>query len=103
MKKTIAIAGIIIGIIFILVGFNLGDVSSYIYSPEQYVGGDAYNYIIEASLRGGRIAGSAVYLVGGVVTTLISSFILSNELPKKTTPHLNKVSSEEAPNSNEIK
>jgi hypothetical protein len=53
--------------------------------PKKYVGGDAYNYQIEASLRGGEIAGAmvakAVYLTGGLILFFGSSIAL--EFSKK--------------------
>ena len=43
----------------------------------EYVGGDAYNYIMEASLRGGEIAAAtisrAIYICVGSVLALIST------------------------------
>ena len=47
---------LVIGLLLFVEGLDLGVPSTYIYSPTEYVGGDAYNYIIEASLRGGKIA-----------------------------------------------
>ncbi len=45
------------------------------YKIEEYVGGDAYNGIIEASIRGGEIAGAtmakSIYICSGVVTMAI--------------------------------
>ncbi|MCF0147874.1 MAG: zinc ribbon domain-containing protein [Clostridium sp.] len=78
--KTISLIGIILGILFILVGLFLTVPSSEINTLyiEEYVGGDAYNIMIEASLRGGKIAGRiiarSVYISIGSLITLVSSF-----------------------------
>ncbi len=46
------------------------------YMIEEYVGGDAYNGIIEASVRGGEIAGAimakSIYICSGIVTISIA-------------------------------
>lgn len=83
MKEVISVLGIILAIVLIVVGFkqeipkrNLGSFPS---SIEEYVGGDAYNYLIEASIRGGEISGKtiakAVYIVGGCIIGVISLLI----------------------------
>ncbi|MBQ9324590.1 MAG: hypothetical protein IJ246_02345 [Clostridia bacterium] len=51
---------------------------------KEYVGGDAYNYIIEAALRGGEIAGAkiikAVYFAAaGIITILSLSFLTRDD------------------------
>lgn len=52
---------------------------------EEYVGGDAYNYIIGASLVGGEIAGAkaqkAIYTVAGLV--FICTGMVISDLSKK--------------------
>lgn len=67
MHKKIQILGIISAIAVIIVGIFLPvpekRISPYSFSDEgyyEYVGGDAYNIQIEASLRGGIIAGRTV-------------------------------------------
>lgn len=67
MYKKIQILGIISAIALIVVGIFLPvpekRISTYSFSDEgyyEYVGGDAYNIQIEASLRGGIIAGRTV-------------------------------------------
>lgn len=85
------VCSIIIGIVLLLIGLiiqipggalttyeimdgNLTD--SYVFSNkysaiDEYVGGDAYNYIIGASLVAGRISGTmttkAIFIVGGII------------------------------------
>ncbi|WP_288479400.1 hypothetical protein [uncultured Clostridium sp.] len=77
MRRKVAI----IGIIFVIVGGMYEMPKEHISLPYQYVGGDAYNYIIESSLRGGKIAGAiiskAIYVIGGSIMILISSLNLS--------------------------
>lgn len=50
----------------------------------EYVGGDAYNYIIEASLRGGEIAGGktarAIYFSAGGLLFVLSGVFLGDAL-----------------------
>ena len=84
IKKTvlcniIPIICLITGIILIIVGVNVGIPSDYIssYSMIEYVGGDAYNFIIEACIRGGQIAGAtvtqALYTTVGILIACISA------------------------------
>ena len=53
---------LVVGMLLFVEGLDLGVPSSYLYSSgvTEYVGGDAYNYIIEASLRGGEIAAAEI-------------------------------------------
>jgi hypothetical protein len=78
MNKTFSVLGIIVGIVLIIVSFFVSVPSREISNPERYIGGDAYNYQIEASIRGGEIAGAkttkAIYLTGGIIIFL-GSFI----------------------------
>ena len=83
-KKGISIIVILIGIALVAVGLViavpgdhlttysiLADKYGYSYIKE-YVGGDAYNYIIGASLVAGHISGNlamkAIFIAGGVIT-----------------------------------
>ena len=56
------------------------------YKIEEYVGGDAYNGIIEASIRGSEIAGAtmakSIYICSGIVTmsVALSSTIVIRKL-----------------------
>lgn len=69
----------IIGIILFIIGLCIEVPSDSIssYSVSKYINGDAYNYMIEASLRGGKIAGvmisKCVYIVIGLLISCISS------------------------------
>ena len=95
MKKKISISVIVIGAILFIVGLftqipskelttyeSLEDKYSVI---EEYVGGDAYNYIIGASLVGGEIAGAktqkAVFISVGLLIICLGlcSFIFGKE------------------------
>ena len=89
MKKAAGIVGIILAAVFLVLGFTSTTPDKYIKSygdgkMYEYVGGDAYNYIIEASLRGGEIAGAktakAIYFTAaGILFALSLSFLTSDE------------------------
>lgn len=81
--RTAANLGILISIIFLCLGFFSSapskEIDYYNYDGngyKEYVGGDAYNIQIEASLRGGIIAGKvtarAVYFSAAGLTFVIS-------------------------------
>ena len=57
-----AMAGILLGSVLLIYGFKLEVPSAIMQFGEvpEYVGGDAYNYIMEASLRGGEIAAATI-------------------------------------------
>ena len=88
MKKTAGISGIILAVVFLVLGFLSSTPDKYIKSygtgkMYEYVGGDAYNYIIEASLRGGEISGAktakAVYFsAAGILFVLSLSFLAAD-------------------------
>ena len=68
-KKTVYVIGLVLAGIFLLLGIVSAPPSAsidYYGGYKTYVGGDAYNYIIEATFRAGKIAGAvasrAVYL-----------------------------------------
>lgn len=74
--KTADIISIILlvaGLALFIIGlsYSVPDREFSFYFIKEYVGGDAYNGIIEASIRGGEIAGSmiskAVYTTGGII------------------------------------
>ena len=94
MKKNRTLV-LIIGIILIMAGISikipsdqlttysfLGDTYTQI---EEYVGGDAYNYIIGAALVGGQIAGAkiqkAVYISVGLLILCIG-LLMKKEQPQ---------------------
>lgn len=69
----------IVGVILLIVGlsYEIPSRTFSFYGLEKYVGGDAYNAIIESSLRGGEISGAmvskAVYICGGIITMSIGA------------------------------
>lgn len=79
MSNIIPVACFVIGIILLIAGLGVSIPSDYIgsYSMMEYVGGDAYNYIIESSLRGGHIAGAqitkSIYIAIGLLISCISA------------------------------
>ena len=77
----IAIIVIIAGLILLIVGIKY-DVPNRKFSfrtLEEYVGGDAYNAMIEASIRGGEIAAAktskTIYICSGIITMAIGLLI----------------------------
>lgn len=69
----------IVGAILLIVGLSY-EVPSRVFSfydLKEYVGGDAYNAIIESSLRGGEISGAmvskAIYICSGIITMSIGA------------------------------
>lgn len=76
-RNITALPLLIIGALLIIVGIIIviPDRSFSFYFIEEYVGGDAYNAMIEASLRGGEIAGAmiskAVCICSGIITAAI--------------------------------
>ena len=71
---AIVIYVIIAGIVLLIIGINYKVPSREFsfYGIEKYVGGDAYNAIIESGIRGGEISGAmatkAIYICSGVIT-----------------------------------
>ena len=67
-RKLVVAVGLLVAIALLVAGFCISVPDKYIDNwadpeeggMEEYVGGDAYNFIIEASLRGGEIAGATV-------------------------------------------
>lgn len=91
-RKNITIIAVIVviaGLILLIIGLNY-DIPSkkfYFSSIEEYVGGDAYNAMIEASLRGGEIAAAktskTMYICGGIITMAIGILIEVSGTAKK--------------------
>lgn len=80
----------IAGVIFFIIGINQEIPDHRIWWAKEYVGGDAYNYIIEASIRGGEIAGAmvtkAIYIVFGSFLEILSiSLSIFHSMRKETT------------------
>lgn len=96
LKKIIAIMGIILSIVFAVLAMEVDVPSTTIsyYSLKEYVGGDAYNYQIEASLRAGEISGAmaqeAIYYACAGVLFVFSTFALASELDKMNLSKLSK-------------
>jgi hypothetical protein len=92
MKKCIAIIGLLVGLALVIVSFTVkipdGIISMYGSRSDggykEYVGGDAYNIQIEATVRSGEIAGAtsakATYLAGGAIILIQSLFLLSSAI-----------------------
>ena len=81
MKKVAGIIGILFACGFLVLALTIKIPDKYISSwgsgkMTEYVGGDAYNYIIEASLRGGEISAAytqrAIYFSIAAVLFVIS-------------------------------
>lgn len=95
MAKRFSIIGIVLSIILVIIGIfqktpnreiEIWEENSY----EEYVGGDAYNIQIEASIRGGEIAGAkaakATYISSGCILFVLSGLNLykQQEIPGQT-------------------
>ena len=79
-KKIINLIVVIIGLILLIKGltYEVPSREFSFYTIKEYVGGDAYNAIIESSIRGGEISGSivakAIYTCSGIFI-MISSIL----------------------------
>jgi hypothetical protein len=89
-RKTIGWIGIALAVVLFCLGIFIRkpekEINFISYKPDgykEYVGGDAYNFIIEASLRGGEIAGAqaaqATYFSGAALTLMIGLLFLSSD------------------------
>ena len=78
---------IIAGLILFIVGLNyeIPNRKFYFSSIEEYVGGDAYNAMIEASIRGGEIAAAKTSktIYSGIITMAIGILIKVSGTAKK--------------------
>lgn len=91
MKKRISIIITLVGIILFIIGFFIKvpnkELTTYSFLSddrsviEEYVGGDAYNYIIGASLIGGEISGAktqkAIFISIGLLIASVGLLSLS--------------------------
>ena len=107
MGKIFCFIGIIAGAALIFHSFSI-DTSEVpdrkIENPARYIGGDAYNYQIEASLRAGETAGVAaysveksIYTVGGAILlfcSLIAFGILIDLSKEEPLPQARKIKEE---------
>ena len=88
MKKKAGYMGIILALLFFILALCTNPPGKHIASygtgkMEEYVGGDAYNFIIEAALRGGEISGAltakAIYFgIAAVLAVLSCAFLDEN-------------------------
>ena len=89
LSNIVPVCCLIAGIALIVMGIGENVPTSYIssYSMHEYVGGDAYNFIVEAGLRGGRIAGAmatkAIYIAVGLLISCISAMKIRVVKPSK--------------------
>lgn len=78
IRSILSILMLIIGGLLLLKGlsYEIPSREFNTYETEKYVGGDAYNYTIEASIRGGEIAGTtmakSIYICSGIVIMSIA-------------------------------
>jgi hypothetical protein len=81
IKKVICVIISIVGVIIIISGISqyrkINIPSTYIEEPSRYVGGDAYNYIIEGGIKGGQISGALVSKKLSYTNILLGIIILS--------------------------
>ncbi len=88
LLKRISTIVVILGILFFTIGifYQVPD-REIPYDYEEYVGGDAYNMIIEASIRGGEIAGTktskTIYTIFGVSLISIGGILQIIEKEKR--------------------
>lgn len=90
-KNIIALIIMALGILCLIKSNDISVPSDFIYSPYEYVGGDAYNYIIESSLVASEIAATSinqvVYQVGGIICLAIGlskiKFLSEKEIEKQ--------------------
>ena len=89
LSNIIPVACLAIGIILLIVGMGIRIPSDYIssYSMTEYVGGDAYNFIIESGIRGGQIAGAqiskGIYIAAGLLIACVSAMKINVVKPEK--------------------
>ena len=106
-KKTIGAMGICVAVLLLAVGLFTKvpsrEISLYSFMDDgykEYVGGDAYNIQIEASIRGGEIAGAkaakAIYFSAAAVV-LVFSVSLIADAEKKQQGQEDPVTPEETP------
>ena len=123
-KKSRMLIGIaIIGLILVIIGICIkipgdhlttysildgkkSENGKYYFSTiEEYVGGDAYNYIIGASLIGGKIAGvmsmKSIFIVGGLLIACVALVQLINTFKIKDEKDVTAVYFNKVPDNNE--
>ena len=94
-KSIVSTVGFLLAFTFLLLGLmtkppqkEIDYYSSGRNGYTEYVGGDAYNYIIEASLRGGAISGAsaakAIYLSAAGLIFILSLSLLASDNREKS-------------------
>lgn len=98
IRYALGAVGIILAIIFLSTAAGIsipGDYISY-FGMEEYVGGDAYNYIIAANIRGSEIISAtlqqSIYYAAAAILFVISLFQFVPE--KKSAPAAEPVKTE---------
>lgn len=82
---SIMVILLILGVFLLIVGlaYHVPSRKFAWYSIEEYVGGDAYNCLIEASILGGEIAGAkmskALYTCSGLTIISLSLFRMKSK------------------------
>lgn len=89
LSNIIPVVCLTIGVILLIAGLGARVPSDYIssYSMMEYIGGDAYNFIIEAALRAGHIAGAetskSICIAAGLLISCISALKINVVKPTK--------------------
>lgn len=89
IKTIIAIIVVIAGLALLIAGikYEIPNRKFSFRTLEEYVGGDAYNAMIEASIRGGEIASAktskTIYICSGTITMAIGFLISATGTAKK--------------------
>lgn len=89
-RHVVGVIGVILAITLLIMGLLIKvpskEISSYSFtgnSYKEYVGGDAYNIMIEASLRGGQIAGArtqkSIYFSAAAILFVFSLYCFEQE------------------------
>ena len=87
-SNILPIVCLVIGIIMILTGFDINIPSEKIYNATEYVGGDAYNYIIKSNFLSNSIAVAqitkCIYISIGLLIACMSALKINykNSLQK---------------------
>ena len=95
MKRTLrllSIGFICLGILFLIFAFNKKDVYEYYeYNPSlsknAYVGGDAYNYIINGTYFTGYMVLSGTFFIMGTISVVGASIIEATEKGRASQPY----------------
>jgi len=92
LKLFVSVIGVIASISLIIASTGLQAPGRMMMSSDvhRYVGGDAYNFIMESNLRAADIIVaelvSAIYLIGGLIMLLISLLGVAGSIQNKKSP-----------------